>query len=198
MTLDYHARIARDPRIAGGEATIKGTRSPFAPCSPVWRKERRRRRSSRTSRRSPGGHPGSHRVRGGVRPGRPTRRRGARGLKIKLDENLPTALVHLLTNLGHDVDTVPDEGMAGQDDTVVLRAAQDAGRFLITQDLDFSDARAFAPGTHHGILLVRLPQPGRTALSERVVTLFRGEDVDSWAGCLVTATLRKVRVKRTP
>ena len=26
MTLDYHARIARDPRIAGGEATIKGTR----------------------------------------------------------------------------------------------------------------------------------------------------------------------------
>jgi len=26
MTLDYHARIARDPRIAGGEATIRGTR----------------------------------------------------------------------------------------------------------------------------------------------------------------------------
>lgn len=25
-TLDYHARLARDPRIAGGEATIKGTR----------------------------------------------------------------------------------------------------------------------------------------------------------------------------
>jgi hypothetical protein len=31
-------------------------------------------------------------------------------LKIKLDENLPTGLAHLLTNLGHDVDTVPDEG----------------------------------------------------------------------------------------
>jgi uncharacterized protein (DUF433 family) len=26
MPLDCHARIARDPRIAGGEATIKGTR----------------------------------------------------------------------------------------------------------------------------------------------------------------------------
>ena len=117
-------------------------------------------------------------------------------MKIKLDENLPTGLVHLLASLEHDVDTVQDEGMAGQDDTVVWRAAQDAGRFFITQDLDFSDARAFAPGTHHGILLVRLPQPGRTTLSQRVATLFRGEDVDSWAGCLVTATLRKVRVKR--
>ena len=117
-------------------------------------------------------------------------------MKLKLDENLPTALVHLLTSLGHDVDTVREEGIAGEDDTVVWRAAQDAGRFLITQDLDFSDARAFAPGTHHGILLVRLPQPGRTALAQRVATLFRGEDVDSWSGCLVTATPRKVRVKR--
>jgi uncharacterized protein (DUF433 family) len=26
MTLDYHAHIVRDPRVAGGEATIKGTR----------------------------------------------------------------------------------------------------------------------------------------------------------------------------
>ena len=49
-------------------------------------------------------------------------------MKIKPDENLPTGLLHLLAHLGHDVDTVPDEGMAGQDDTVVFRAAQDAGR----------------------------------------------------------------------
>jgi Domain of unknown function (DUF5615) len=117
-------------------------------------------------------------------------------VRIKLDENLPAGLVELLTNLGHDVDTVPDEGMAGRDDTVVWNSAQGAGRFLITQDLDFSDARTFAPGTHHGILLVRLPQPGRVALLERVAMLFRGEDVDSWVGCLVTATPRKVRVKR--
>lgn len=117
-------------------------------------------------------------------------------MRIKLDENIPTGLVGLLTGLGHDVDTAPDEGIAGQPDAVVWRAAQEAGRFLITQDLDFSDARAFAPGTHHGILMVRLPQPGRAALSERVATLFRMEDVDSWAACLVTATSRKLRVKR--
>ncbi|MEP6915206.1 MAG: DUF5615 family PIN-like protein [Acidobacteriota bacterium] len=117
-------------------------------------------------------------------------------MRIKLDENLPTGLVELLTGLGHDVDTVPDEGIAGQDDAVVWRAAQDAGRFLITQDLDFADARAFAPGTHHGILLVRLPQPGRAALSQRIATLFRVEDVGSWAACMVTATSRKLRVKR--
>ncbi len=83
-------------------------------------------------------------------------------MNIKLDENLPHQLVQLLSDLGHDVDTVRDESIAGRDDDVVWAAAQTAGRFLVTQDLDFSDARKYAPGTHHGLLLVRLPQPGRS------------------------------------
>lgn len=117
-------------------------------------------------------------------------------MNIKLDENLPHQLVQLLTDLGHDVDTVPDEHIAGRDDDVVWAAAQTAGRFLVTQDLDFSDARKYAPGTHQGLLLVRLPQPGRSALVERVSTLFQTEAVETWTGCIVSATPRKVRVKR--
>jgi len=116
-------------------------------------------------------------------------------VRIKLDENLPRRLVPLLTELGHDVDTVPDEQVAGQDDGIVWDAAQRHSRFLITQDLDFSDARKYVPGTHHGLLLVRLPQPGRSALFERIATLFRTEAVDAWSGCIVTATPRKVRVR---
>jgi len=73
-------------------------------------------------------------------------------MKIKLDENLPSSLVVDLSALGHDVDTAPAEGLAGRPDPDVWRAAQTAERFLITQDLDFSDLRAFAPGTHYGIL----------------------------------------------
>lgn len=117
-------------------------------------------------------------------------------MRIKLDENLPAGLVQLLATLGHDVDTVPAEDIAGEDDDVVWRAAQADGRFLVTQDLDFSDARKYAPGTHHGLLLVRLPQPGRIALQDRVTSLFRTEAVDTWSGCMVTATPTKVRIKR--
>jgi hypothetical protein len=119
-------------------------------------------------------------------------------MRIKLDENLPSQLVPVLTELGHDVDTVPSEGITGKDDAVVWQAAQASQRFLITQDLDFSDVRHYAPGTHHGLLLVRLPEPGRTALLERVATLFQVEDVKSWGGCIVTATPHKVRVRRPP
>lgn len=117
-------------------------------------------------------------------------------MKIKLDENLPHSLVGFLAQLGHDVDTVPAEELAGKDDETVWAATQVAGRFLITQDLDFSDERKYAPGTHVGLLLVRLPQPERTALAERVLALFRSEDVETWSGCIVSATPTKVRIRR--
>jgi len=87
--------------------------------------------------------------------------------------------------------------LAGQDDDVVWRAAQRDARFLITQDSDFSDARKFVPGTHHGLLLVSLPQPGQTALFGRIAELFQFEKVEEWGGCMVTTTSRKVRVDET-
>jgi predicted nuclease of predicted toxin-antitoxin system len=82
-------------------------------------------------------------------------------MRIKLEENPPTRLVSVLAELGHDVDTVPSEHIAGRDDAVVWQTAQAGQRFLVTQVLDFSDIRKYAPGTHHGLLLVRLPQRGR-------------------------------------
>jgi len=69
-------------------------------------------------------------------------------LKIKLDENLPTRLARDLRVLAHDVETVREEGLEGRDDETIWEVSQSEGRFLITQDLDFSDARRFAPGSH--------------------------------------------------
>jgi len=117
-------------------------------------------------------------------------------VKIKLDENLPDRLVAVLTGLGHNVDTVRTEQLTGRADPDVWSAAQAAQRFLITQDLDFSDVRRYTPGTHAGLLLVRLTRPGRNALFERVSTVFQTEKVDHWTGCLVVATEQKIRVRR--
>ncbi len=115
-------------------------------------------------------------------------------MKVKLDENLPVGLVETVTALGHDVDTVPMEGLAGHADGAVWSAAQAEGRLLVTQDLDFADVRRFAPGTHAGILLVRLRTPSRSALVERVTALFSSTLIANWAGCFVVATETKVRV----
>lgn len=122
-------------------------------------------------------------------------------MKIKLDENLPLRLATLLKNLGHDVHTLHDELLLGRADAEIWEATQVESRFLITQDLDFSDLRRFAPGSHNGILLVRLRSPNRGDLIARVSELFQRENVDGWVGCFVVATERKIRViksKRDP
>lgn len=116
-------------------------------------------------------------------------------MKIKLDENLPRRLASRLAGMGHDVQTVGEEGIAGRVDPVVWEAAQRETRFLITQDMDFSNAQSFMPGSHYGILLIRLRTPSRRALIQRVEDLFREEDVAQWARCFVVATERKVRVR---
>ena len=115
-------------------------------------------------------------------------------MKIKLDENLPSRLINILAEMGHDVDSVPMEMLEGHVDSQIWKAAQKAGRFLITQDLDFSDIRQFAPGTHHGLMLVRLRNPGRNALVERIQNIFQTEDVVGWKGCLVVSEV-KIRLR---
>jgi predicted nuclease of predicted toxin-antitoxin system len=117
-------------------------------------------------------------------------------VKIKLDENLPESLVAALRALHHDTDNVRQEGLAGRNDPDVWAAAQADRRFLVTQDLDFSDVRQFRPGTHHGLLLVRLPDAGRLALTQRIADVSRNEDIESWTACFVVLSGHKLRVLR--
>jgi len=119
-------------------------------------------------------------------------------MKIKLDENLPSGLATVLKALGHDVQTTRDEGLQGCPDEQVWDAAQAESRFLVTQDLDFSDSRRFAPGSHCGVLIVRLHSPSRENLTDRIAGLFRTEGTEGWSGCFVVATERKLRVRKVP
>ena len=59
-----------------------------------------------------------------------------------------------------------------------------------------ASVRRYTPGTHAGLLLVRLTRPGRKALFERVSTVFQTEKVEDWTGCLVVATQQKIRIRR--
>jgi predicted nuclease of predicted toxin-antitoxin system len=97
-------------------------------------------------------------------------------VKIKLDENLPDRLVSVLAGLAHDVDTVRGEHLTGRADPDVWSAAQAAQRFLITQDLDFSDVRRYTPGTHTGLLVVRLTTRSQRVIRARIDSVPDGED----------------------
>jgi predicted nuclease of predicted toxin-antitoxin system len=117
-------------------------------------------------------------------------------MKLKLDENIVTSAKARLTALGFDVDTVIDEKLEGVSDDVVWAAAQSEQRCLVTQDLDFSDTRKFAPGTHAGLVLVRLPDSEQWRAADYLAAWFASADAQTWSRCFVVATPTKVRVLR--
>ncbi len=77
-------------------------------------------------------------------------------MRIKLDENLPEDARLAAVGLGHDVDTVVNEGIGGVSDRDVFVAAIREGRFLITLDRGFGDIRHYPPGSHPGIAVIRV------------------------------------------
>jgi predicted nuclease of predicted toxin-antitoxin system len=119
-------------------------------------------------------------------------------VRIKLDENIAASAAVRLAALGHDVHTVIEEELSGHVDSEVWAAAQLEERFLITQDLDFSDKRRFAAGSHAGVLLVRLPDAEQWRISDYLVAWLSTPDASTWERCFVVATPNKVRVRRPP
>jgi predicted nuclease of predicted toxin-antitoxin system len=117
-------------------------------------------------------------------------------VKFKLDENLPVSSTAILTGAGHDVDTVSDEGLVGAPDQDVVAAATAAGRVLISLDRGLGDIRAYPPGRHAGIVVLRLTDQSATAAREAVSDLVTFTDLDSLAGAVAVLQRGLMRIRR--
>lgn len=86
-------------------------------------------------------------------------------MKFKLAENLPVSAASVLAAAGHDVDTVPGEHLAGRPDQDVVAASTAAQRVLISLDVGLGDIRAYPPGSHAGIVILRLAESAVVTIS---------------------------------
>lgn len=77
-------------------------------------------------------------------------------MKFKIDENLPTEAAEILKSAGFDAHTVGDERLSGASDDTVAGASRSEDRILVTLDLDFANIRAYPPGEHAGIVVLRV------------------------------------------
>ncbi len=76
-------------------------------------------------------------------------------MKLKLDENLPRALLALFRESGYDALSVEDQGLAGKSDGEIAEACRNEDRILVTFDTDFTDVRTFPPSEYSGIAVLR-------------------------------------------
>jgi len=119
-------------------------------------------------------------------------------VKVKLDENLPDSAIALPANVGYDVDTARPEGLRGAKDPAVLADATADGRILLTLDRGLGDIRAYPPGTHAGILVIRLDHQSPFAIRQAVQQVGTTVDPTNLQGCIAVWRGGDLRVRRPP
>ena len=117
-------------------------------------------------------------------------------MRVKVDEDLPTAIAQLLRAAGHDAANVLEQGMGGWKDAEVWRAVQAEQRFLITADKGFGDIRIYPPGSHAGVLILRPDEDGIRPMVELVQQTLTAYALDELAGTVAVVTPRGIRVRR--
>ena len=108
-------------------------------------------------------------------------------MKFKLDEKLPVSAASVLAAAGHDIDTIPGEHLAGRPDQDVVAASTAAGRVLISLDVGLGDIRAYPPGSHAGIVILRLADQSAATVIKAIEDLASLAEPDSLAGAVAGA-----------
>jgi len=117
-------------------------------------------------------------------------------MRVKVDEDLPSAVAQLLQQRGHAAARVVEQGMGGVTDSVLWQAIQEEHRFLVTGDKGFGDIRSYPPGTHAGVLVLRPDEDGIRPLLALLERVLAGYDLTDLAATVAVATPRAIRIRR--
>jgi predicted nuclease of predicted toxin-antitoxin system len=115
-------------------------------------------------------------------------------VKFKL-ENLPASAAAILASAGHDVDTVPAEGLTGAPDPDVVSAASAVGRILISLDVGLGDIRAYPPGSYAGIVVLRVPDQSTATVTKTISDLAALTELASLAGSIAVLQRGLLRIR---
>ena len=94
--------------------------------------------------------------------------------RFLLDENVPRRIYRVLKEHGYQIEYVPK----GVDDETVIKMAREKNLVLVTRDSDFADEIRYPPGSHPGIIVLRVHPAIPRLLAEKLLeALSRLEDV---------------------
>jgi predicted nuclease of predicted toxin-antitoxin system len=115
-------------------------------------------------------------------------------VNIVVDENIPRRTVEALRKSGHTVIDPRETTNKGIDDASLWTWALRESALLITTDKGFAQVKA---SPHSGILIVRLRQPNRFKIHERIMMALSRFAVESWPNHVVVMRDRSQSVRRT-
>ncbi len=118
-------------------------------------------------------------------------------MKILIDENLPYSTKFVLNELEHDVIDVKDTNLRGEEDKRIFAFAQSEERIFITRDMDFANILKYPPGTHGGIIILRLPMERCVEeINEVIREFFQEITEEKIKGAIIIIEEGKYRIRR--
>lgn len=117
-------------------------------------------------------------------------------MRLLANENIPSTVIQLLRDRGHDVLAVK-ESLRGASDSMILARAQADARIVVTQDKDFGEL-AFRYGlpAECGVILFRLAGNSPETEYHRMIDAIEGRT--DWADHFAVLDEHRVRIRPLP
>lgn len=119
-------------------------------------------------------------------------------LRLLADMNISPETVESLRQNGWDVVRVPDLLSPRASDREILEAARQAGRAVVTQDLDFSALLALGDYSRPSLITLRLSLSDPETVTQRLLDVLPRIEQDLLQGRAVTVSDVSVRVRKLP
>ncbi|MBI5066304.1 DUF5615 family PIN-like protein [Candidatus Woesearchaeota archaeon] len=93
-------------------------------------------------------------------------------MKFFLDENISISVVNFIKILGFEVEHARTAGLSGATDKEISEYAKKNKAILVTKDLEFGNILIYPEKSHHGLLILRLPNYYKTAQLVKILVNF--------------------------
>jgi len=117
-------------------------------------------------------------------------------VKFFLDENIPNSSIEVLEELGYEVEHARTAGFKGSSDDEIARYAKEEEAILVTRDLDFGNVLWYPEGSHHGVLIIRLPHDYTAKqITEKIKEFVEKIEVEKLVGHITILELGRYRMR---
>ena len=120
------------------------------------------------------------------------------GLKLFADHCVPTSVIELLREAGHEVLKLREHIPQDSPDIVVVSKAQDLDVVLISLNGDFVDIVTYPPGNYNGIIALQIrnhPRSIKELVSRLIIYLSSHPDVSHYRGKLFLVEAHRIRIR---
>ena len=120
-------------------------------------------------------------------------------MRLLVDENLSPRVARLLREAGHDAAHVVEVGLGNTDDPLILGAAADDARTIVTADTDFGALLAARGTSSPSVVMLRSSDhltPDEQARLVSAVLTRVGDELED--GAIASVTSERIRLRSLP